>query len=98
MAGVPIKFRCFQCNQLLGVSRSKAGSVVSCPKCATELIIPAPDDGSAAEAPPPPPAETPPAFLAAIAEGLPVELAEIRLEDIRINPEYPRNAAPAPVP
>jgi hypothetical protein len=36
----PIKFRCFQCNQLLGVSRSKAGEVVSCPKCAAELIVP----------------------------------------------------------
>ena len=36
----PIKFRCFRCNQLLGVSRTKAGEVVSCPKCAAELIVP----------------------------------------------------------
>jgi hypothetical protein len=36
----PIKFRCFQCNQLLGVSRTKAGEVVSCPKCSAELIVP----------------------------------------------------------
>ena len=33
MAGVPVKFRCFQCNRLLGVALSKVGSVVSCPKC-----------------------------------------------------------------
>jgi DNA-directed RNA polymerase subunit RPC12/RpoP len=36
----PIKFRCFQCNQLLGVSRTKAGEVVACPKCSAELIVP----------------------------------------------------------
>jgi hypothetical protein len=40
----PIKFRCFACNQLLGVSRSKAGEVVSCPKCAAELIVPELDE------------------------------------------------------
>src|SRR3954454_10689258 len=99
MAGVPIKFRCFQCNQLLGVSRSKAGSIVACPKCATELIVPAPDDGpAAADSASAPGPETTPAFLAAIAEGLPVELSEIRLEDIRINPDYPLTPTPHPAP
>src|SRR3954453_19410979 len=99
MAGVPIKFRCFQCNQLLGVSRSKAGSIVACPKCATELIVPAPDDGpAAADSPSAPGPETTRAFDAAIAAGLPVELSEIRLEDLRITPDYPRNSAPASAP
>ena len=40
MAGPKIKFRCYQCNQLLGVAHSKAGKVVACPKCATELVVP----------------------------------------------------------
>jgi DNA-directed RNA polymerase subunit RPC12/RpoP len=40
MAGDPIKFRCFQCQKLLGVSRSKAGAVVSCPKCGAGLLVP----------------------------------------------------------
>ncbi len=57
----PIKFRCFQCNKLLGVSRSKANSVVSCPQCSAELIVPDHSDPPAA-APgdvPPPPAKKP---------------------------------------
>ena len=51
MASAPIKFRCFRCNQLLGVSRSKAGAVVACPKCRIDLVVPQPqpEDG-----PPPP--------------------------------------------
>ncbi len=40
MAGEPIKFRCFQCQKLLGVSRTKAGAVVSCPKCGAGLLVP----------------------------------------------------------
>jgi phage FluMu protein Com len=92
-----MKFRCFQCNQLLGVSRSKAGSVVKCPKCSTDLIVPEPDEGPVSVDQPSAP-ETTAAFLSAIAAGLPVELAEVRLEDIRVDPESPRNPPPAPEP
>ncbi len=61
----PIKFRCFQCHKLLGVSPSKVGAVVSCPRCAAELIVPDPSDdaeaGTTSEVeavfPPPPPPE-----------------------------------------
>jgi DNA-directed RNA polymerase subunit RPC12/RpoP len=42
MAAEPIKFRCFRCQKLLGVSRSKAGAVVACPNCGAELIVPGP--------------------------------------------------------
>ncbi|MBX6313707.1 MAG: hypothetical protein IRY99_12425, partial [Isosphaeraceae bacterium] len=42
MPGEPIKFRCFQCSTLLRVSASKAGTVVACPKCSVELIVPDP--------------------------------------------------------
>jgi phage FluMu protein Com len=50
-SATPIKFRCFQCNKLLGVSRSKVGAVVACPQCRAELIVPEPPE----ESPPPPP-------------------------------------------
>ena len=40
---MPIKFRCVYCEQLLGIARRKAGTVVKCPNCAGQLIVPAPD-------------------------------------------------------
>ncbi|MCS6851134.1 MAG: hypothetical protein NZ700_08210 [Gemmataceae bacterium] len=47
---MPIRFRCSYCNQLMGIARRKAGTVVRCPSCHGELVVPQPDD----EAPPPP--------------------------------------------
>jgi hypothetical protein len=38
---MPIKFRCVYCEQLLGIARRKAGSVVKCPNCEGQLIVPA---------------------------------------------------------
>jgi len=110
MAGAPIKFRCYRCNQLLGVSRSKVGSIVTCPKCATELIVPEPDETTPSGPPSTPemtvttgqpmPAETTPAFLSAMASSVPVELADIRPEDIRVEPgtawSPPPNSSPEP--
>ncbi len=43
-----LKIRCYRCNQLLAVVPSKAGSVVSCPKCKADLLIPRPDGSSSA--------------------------------------------------
>lgn len=43
---MPIRFRCGKCNQLLGISRRKAGTVVRCPTCATEVVVPNPEAGS----------------------------------------------------
>lgn len=40
---MPIRFRCAYCNQLMAISRRKAGNVVSCPKCAGDIIVPSPD-------------------------------------------------------
>lgn len=63
----PIRFRCSQCEKVLKVSRSKAGQVVTCPACATELIVPnAPPDAPtipAAVADPPAPEASPFGFL-----------------------------------
>ncbi|MGC1722033.1 MAG: hypothetical protein WA746_23850 [Isosphaeraceae bacterium] len=39
-----LRFRCYQCNQLLGVSSRKAGTVISCPRCAAELKVPRPEE------------------------------------------------------
>jgi phage FluMu protein Com len=44
---MPIRFRCAYCNQLLGIARRKAGTVVRCPTCAGQVVVPA------AEAPEP---------------------------------------------
>lgn len=44
MASAPVRFRCGQCKQLIGVSRSKAGTVVTCPRCQARLVAPEPDD------------------------------------------------------
>ncbi len=61
---MPIRFRCAYCNQLLGIARRKSGTVVRCPTCAGQVVVPAVDEEGAAdeknekEAPPPPPPET----------------------------------------
>ena len=40
MCSMPIKFRCHHCQQLLGISRSRAGAVVDCPQCGRDLRVP----------------------------------------------------------
>jgi hypothetical protein len=40
MAIERLKFRCYRCSQLLAVAASRAGTVVACPKCSAELLIP----------------------------------------------------------
>ncbi len=37
---MPIRFRCAYCSQLLGISRRKAGTVVRCPNCAGQVVVP----------------------------------------------------------
>jgi phage FluMu protein Com len=44
---MPIRFRCAYCNQLMGIASRKAGTVVRCPKCAGEIIVPTPGAESA---------------------------------------------------
>jgi hypothetical protein len=39
---MPIRFRCAYCNQLMGIARRKAGTVVRCPNCAGQVIVPSP--------------------------------------------------------
>jgi hypothetical protein len=42
---MPIRFRCAYCNQLLGIARRKSGTVVRCPTCAGQVVVPAMDGG-----------------------------------------------------
>lgn len=51
---MPIRFRCAYCNQLMGISSRKAGTVVKCPKCAGEIIVPVPEGEAPAEQAPEP--------------------------------------------
>jgi hypothetical protein len=44
-----LKVRCYRCNQLLAVATAKAGSVVACPRCKAELLIPRPEPQQPAE-------------------------------------------------
>src|SRR5271157_3764321 len=44
MSNDHLRFRCYRCNQLLGVSFRKAGTVSSCPRCAAELKVPRPEE------------------------------------------------------
>jgi hypothetical protein len=46
-AGMPIRFYCPFCEQLLGITSQKVGTVVECPKCHGRVGVPSPD------APPP---------------------------------------------
>jgi hypothetical protein len=48
---MPIRFRCAYCNQLLGIARRKAGTVVRCPTCAGQVVVPSVDQPE--EKPPP---------------------------------------------
>ena len=49
---MPIRFRCAYCNQLMGIARRKAGTVVRCPTCSGQVVVPNPEGG--AEPPPVP--------------------------------------------
>src|ERR1700735_268273 len=41
---MPIRFRCAYCNQLLGIARRKSGTVVRCPTCAGQVVVPSVDE------------------------------------------------------
>ncbi len=44
---MPIRFRCVYCNQLLGIAHRKAGTVVRCPTCAGQVVVPTTDTADA---------------------------------------------------
>lgn len=38
------KFRCYQCEKLIGAPPSRFGSNVKCPRCGVDLVVPSPGD------------------------------------------------------
>lgn len=40
---MPIKFRCEHCRQFLGISHTKAGTLVDCPQCGRTIRVPDPE-------------------------------------------------------
>lgn len=46
---MPIRFRCAYCNQLMGIARRKTGTVVRCPNCAGQVVVPRPEGAKGAE-------------------------------------------------
>lgn len=86
MAGVPLKFRCYQCNQLLGVSRGKVGTVVACPKCKADLIVPDPDEADLTSDTEGANSSQSTRDSALAEEGISLDLLDIRPEDIRVEP------------
>src|SRR5437879_4729747 len=60
---MPIRFRCAYCNQLMAIAHRKAGTVVRCPTCAGQVVVPvagqAASQGAAPQAPAPRPAAPP---------------------------------------
>ena len=102
MAGERLKFRCYQCSQLLASSPGKAGSIVSCPRCKAELVVPAAEStgpgeprqgpvgkasGRATSTLTPPKAPVP-AYIDEIAAAIPADLADLRPEDLRVEAEF----------
>jgi len=47
---MPIRFRCAYCNQLLGIARRKAGTVVRCPNCSGQVVVPTLEEAGMSEA------------------------------------------------
>ncbi len=110
MAVERLKFRCYQCNQLLASLPAKAGSIVSCPRCKADLVVPAPDSPAAVdqEASPvgkasgragstlTPPKLAVPAGLDEAAAAMPADLIDLRPEDLRVEAEFFESLTRAP--
>jgi hypothetical protein len=62
-SAVPIRFRCTNCDQLMGIARRKAGSLVRCPACRREIAVPTDADDDSPPIPAPVAAPAPRADL-----------------------------------
>lgn len=49
---MPIQFRCGSCQQLLGIAKRKAGSMVDCPTCSHKTLVPSTSTEHAMPEPP----------------------------------------------
>jgi hypothetical protein len=49
-----IRFRCTSCSQLMGIAERKAGTMVACPKCQAQVVVPMRDNLGVPASPPEP--------------------------------------------
>ena len=110
MAVERLKFRCYQCNQLLASAPGKAGSIVACPRCKADLVVPAADSPAAAEpdatavgrASGRAPSTLAPAKRSVAggvdddAAAMPADLIDLRPEDLRVEAEFFQSLTHAP--
>ncbi len=102
MPRVAIRFRCFNCQQLLGAGQHKIGAVMACPKCGTELVVPDPlasnsDEAAAslAEANVEEPAEGLVGRIETEPMGSSIfERIDLRIEELQVEPEPPAHQKP----
>jgi hypothetical protein len=97
-----LKFRCYQCNQLLASAPSKAGSIVSCPRCKADLVVPPAESPAGADLESSsvdkasgratstltPPRPTDPSGLDENSAAIPADLIDLRPEDLRVEAEF----------
>ena len=102
MAGERLKFRCYQCNQLLASSPGKAGSIVSCPRCKADLVVPGQESSGPGDSESSAvgkmsgrgastislPKSTVPGDLDEAAAIIPADLIDLRPEDLRVEAEF----------
>jgi DNA-directed RNA polymerase subunit RPC12/RpoP len=93
MSSGSFTFRCGECNRLLGVSRSRVGQSITCPKCGTEQPVPNPDPLIDSGTPsgmivtPPAPATTPVGAGTAAPLAVPLPEVEPAFAGLQLDPE-----------
>src|SRR5690348_13648008 len=92
---MPIRFRCPYCNQLLGIARRKAGTVVPCPTCHSPVTVPLASQEDGPPSPPPPAAIPEPEPAPAAAPAL---FERSDFEDYLHDPVAAAPPAPPPAP
>ncbi len=93
---MPIQFRCTTCNQLLSISRKKAGVEILCPKCTTLTRVPQIAEAEdAGDSPLEPQVKAVPRPAPPIIERKPAPVEQRRV-DPPIEQEAPEFEAPAP--
>src|SRR5579864_792830 len=95
---MPVMFRCFQCNQVLKTGRAKSGSVVACPKCGVELVVPEPAAKQSVTDMTSRPTDPTDLIRAVVTPKPAFEFPDIRPEDIRVVPGVAASPAPPPPP
>jgi hypothetical protein len=112
VAGERLKFRCYQCNQLLASAPGKAGSIVSCPRCKADLVVPGPESRGPGDSDTSAvgkmsgrgastvsvPRPTGPGELDEVAADIPADLIDLRPEDLRVEAEFFHSLTRAPQP